>query len=150
MISRRAFVLSLPFVSIMPTAALSDARRSSVIITGQAMVLVNRYRALNNKEPLIVDARAERAALRHAEDMAQAGALSHANFNERLSEAEITSPSAENVAVGHATVAQVIDAWQKSSQHSRNLLGNYNRFGMAVARNASSGNRAYWAMILSE
>lgn len=149
MISRRAFVFSLPLLGFSTNAGLADARRSSAIVTGQALVLVNRYRTANNREPLIIDPHAERAALKHAEEMALSGKLSHDNFRSRLQEAEIVAPSAENVGVGQQTVAQVIRAWQGSSQHRRNLLGTYNRFGMAVARNASSGNRPYWAMILS-
>jgi uncharacterized protein YkwD len=150
LIARRTFLLSLPVAGLTTLAALANPRQSSAIVTGQAMVLINRYRGGNNREPLVIDPRAESAALQHAEEMARLGALTHANFDQRLEDAGIVSPSAENVALGHDTVAQVIRAWQKSSQHRRNLLGSYNRFGMAVARNANSGNRPYWAMILSE
>lgn len=149
MISRRTFILSVPVFGLVSGDAFGEPHVSSAIVSGQALATVNNFRVAGNRDLLVIDPRAERAALRHSEEMARLGKLTHDNFNERLANAEIGSNSAENVGVGHDSVSRVIRAWQQSTNHRRNLLGPYNGFGMAVARSSNSGNTPYWTMILS-
>ncbi|MDZ7824121.1 MAG: CAP domain-containing protein [Ahrensia sp.] len=151
MFTRRALIqasLILPFAAI-GTPAHADTRRSSAVVTVQALDRINQFRGKNGLEPLIIDPRAERAALEHSVEMALLGELSHKNFKTRLANAQIVTPSAENVAAGQQTIAKVLSDWEKSRDHRKNLLGAYNRTGLAVARNANSGNTPYWTLILS-
>lgn len=155
MISRRTLLFALP--ALLATAGAgtanaqhSSSRRSSAVVTRQALTELNRYRQANRRNPLIVDPRAEQAALAHSREMALLGDLTHADFNKRMREAQIDGRSAENVALGQQNVAEVLKAWKRSRGHRNNMLGPYNRVGLAVARNANSGNRPYWTLILAQ
>ncbi len=151
MITRRSLIAStliLP-LSCLALPGLANSRRSSAIVTGQALSRINAYRKRRDRDPLVIDPRAEKAALAHSEEMALLGELRHDNFKSRLAAAEIVAPSAENIAVGHRSIAAVLNSWEKSRGHRSNLLGAYNRAGMAVARNANSGNIPYWTLIMS-
>jgi uncharacterized protein YkwD len=62
---------------------------------------------------------------------------------------DVTLPAAENIAAGQDSVARAVQAWIDSPKHLHNMLGNYSGLGVAIARNPASGNRPYWAMVLS-
>ncbi len=81
--------------------------------------------------------------------MAKSGRLNHNRFRARLRKHGIAGAAAENVARGQSNVASVVASWQNSRGHRRNMLGNYSRAGVAVARDPSSGNRPFWTMILA-
>ncbi len=148
MLDRRQLILFAP-VLLLPNAALAESRRSSAIVTAQALPHINALRKRANRDTLIVDPVLERAALDWSKEMALKGKLSHRNFKRRMRQARIKGPAAENVAYGQANVKAAIIGWNGSRGHRRNMLGIYNRVGMAVAKNANSGNRPYWTMILS-
>ncbi|MEM6462339.1 MAG: CAP domain-containing protein [Pseudomonadota bacterium] len=137
-----ALVLSGVFVSPLHAA-------SSSIVTSQALNVVNAFRSKNGRRPLKADPVLARAALDHSKAMAENGKLNHNRFRARLRSFGISGAAAENVAGGQPNLASVVAAWEKSRGHRRNMLGNYNRAGVAVARNSASGNRPYWTMILA-
>lgn len=148
MIDRRQFILIAPAL-LLPKIASAQSRRSSAIVTEQALPHINALRKRAKRDALIVDPVLERAALEWSKEMALQGKLSHRNFKRRMRQARIKGPAAENVAYGQASAKDAIIGWNGSRGHRRNMLGIYNRVGMAVAKNANSGNRPYWTMILS-
>jgi uncharacterized protein YkwD len=50
----------------------------------------------------------------------------------------------ENVALGQASVAEVMDSWMNSPHHRRNILGDFTEIGAALAEDADG--RPYWAV----
>lgn len=148
MIDRRQLILVAPAL-LLPSTLFAESRRSSAIVTAQALPHINALRKRADRDTLIVDPVLERAALDWSKEMALRGKLSHRNFKRRMRKARIHGPAAENVAYGQANAKAAIIGWNGSRGHRRNMLGIYNRVGMAVAKNANSGNRPYWTMILS-
>ncbi|GAB4357524.1 MAG: hypothetical protein Kow0026_17890 [Oricola sp.] len=149
MIGRRAVLaggMSALLVPLLPQAA---AAASAAIVTDEALGPVNAYRASRGRGPLFADSASSRAALDQAMRMAAAGRLSHARFRRRMVENGVPFPAAENIAFGQPTVASAVRAWIGSRGHRANILGRYRRLGVAVARDPRSGNRPYWAMVLS-
>lgn len=92
--------------------------------------------------------RADRAALRHAEDLARTGGRGHrgsdgSTHSQRLRAAGC-GRGVENVAWGQPSSHQAISAWMASPAHRRNLLWpEAGVYGMARA-----GDR--WVLVLSE
>ena len=148
MIDRRKFLILTPTLFLAPPA-FAETRRSAKGVTRQALPLVNALRENAGKDEVIFDPVLERAALEWSKEQALRGKISHRNFKRRMRQAGIKSPAAENVAFGQNGVKTVVEAWHGSRGHRRNMLGIYNRMGVAVAQNANSGNRPYWTMILS-
>ncbi|MFT4160096.1 CAP domain-containing protein, partial [Shinella sp.] len=100
------------------------------------------------------DGAAQRAAMDQASRMAAAGRMEHniglgANFGKRMKGMDVALPAAENIAAGQAGAAEAFEAWRQSPKHLANMLGNYRGLGVAVVSNPASGNRRYWAMVLS-
>ena len=153
MIKRRSFLLTggrtaLSLVAFGFSAGGARAASAS-IVTGRALGRVNSYRRSKNRPNLASDQALGRAALSHSKAMAKSGRLNHARFRARMRDFGIRGAAAENVAMGQPDIASVLAAWQKSRGHRRNMLGNYSRVGVAVARDPASGNRPYWTMILA-
>ncbi|MDA4843957.1 CAP domain-containing protein [Hoeflea poritis] len=119
------------------------------IVTGQALRSVNAFRKANGRGALQSDSALGRAALEHSLSMARSGRLNHSRFQARLRNHGIRGAAAENVARGQPNVASVVASWQGSRGHRRNMLGNFSRAGVAVARDPASGNRPFWTMILA-
>ncbi|NNE80154.1 MAG: CAP domain-containing protein [Silicimonas sp.] len=148
MMDRRQFLVVAP-TFLLARPAFAQSRRSSKGVTRQALPLVNALRVEAGRDEVIFDPVLERAALEWSKEQALRGKISHRNFKRRMRQAGIRSPAAENVAYGQDNVKAVIRAWHGSRGHRRNMLGIYNRMGVAVAQNTNSDNRPYWTMILS-
>jgi uncharacterized protein YkwD len=120
-----------------------------------SLALVNRLRAERGLSPLSVDPAAQRAAMDHAARMASAGKMAHnigfrADFAKRMKGLAVQLPAAENIAVGQDSAAEAFDAWYRSPKHLENMLGaKFRGLGVAVVADPASGNRPYWAMVLS-
>lgn len=122
--------------------------------TETSLGYVNRLRKGKGLTPLVADRPASAAAMSQAARMARAGKMQHLigwndSFYDRMKGEGVTLPAAENIAVGQDDAERAYDAWYKSPKHLENMLGNYRGLGVAVAHNAASGNRPYWAMVLS-
>ena len=94
------------------------------------------------------------AAIAQAKRMARAGEMSHLigfndSFGARMKGHGVPLPAAENIAAGQDTVERAVQAWIDSKRHLDNMLGGFNGLGVAVAWDSASGNRPYWAMVLS-
>lgn len=122
--------------------------------TAAALPLVNAVRAKQNLPPLVFDKVAATAALDQARRMAKAGKMAHLigfndDFAARMKQHDVVLPAAENIAAGQDETSRAVTAWINSPKHLHNMLGNYRGLGVAVVRNPASGNRPYWAMVLS-
>lgn len=123
--------------------------------TEATLAMINKLRGDRGLEPLSRHPAAANAAADQARRMASAGKMEHnigvgANFAKRMKGMEVPLPAAENIAVGQNDAARVFQAWVDSPKHLANMLGSsYRGLGVAEAKNPSSGNRPYWAMVLS-
>ena len=153
MMRRREFLSGGGVFALVSTAgglvALPAQAASGSIVTARALGQLNAYRKSNRRGALVSDTTLGRAALEHATSMAKSGRLNHNRFRARLRSHGIAGAAAENVAEGQPNVASVLASWQNSRGHRRNMLGNFSRVGVAVARNPASGNRPFWTMILA-
>jgi uncharacterized protein YkwD len=116
---------------------------------------VNALRKDRGLSPLSNDPVAAAAALSQANRMAKAGKMSHLigmgdSFLDRMKGQGVALPAAENIAAGQDNAESAYQAWYRSPKHLENMLGSgYRGLGVAVVRNPASGNRPYWAMVLS-
>ena len=129
------------------TAAIADA-------TEATLPLINRIRANAGLSALKADAAATTAARDQAVRMAAYNKMSHfvgpsETFLARMKRSEVALPAAENIATGQADPEAAFRAWERSKKHLENMLGPYRGLGVVVARNEKTGNRPYWAMVLS-
>ena len=100
---------------------------------------VNRYRAKHGLRPLKLSECLRTQAAEHSAWMAGIRNLSHTGFSTRLAMCNFSGGS-ENVASGYKTNADVIDGWDTSSGHRRNMQGDWTHVG---------GERSgtYWTLI---
>lgn len=102
--------------------------------------LINAFRAKHGLGPLRHDARLALASERYACDMAEAEHFSHTG-------ADGSTPSTraqgagfrgcalgENIAMGYADVAAVMQGWIDSPGHNANMRGDFTLFGIGLAR----------------
>lgn len=149
----------ISMASTIPSHAQSGAkaRPSSKAVSNSKSLrgigrLINSYRKSNGLGPVSYDRRLHQVAITQARLMAKHQKLTHATtwgagLSSRMSQAGIRTGAAENLSMGRRTASQVIARWMRSSGHRANLLGNYNRFGMAFAHD-SRGQR-YWSLVLA-
>lgn len=122
--------------------------------TEAALPVVNGLRRKNGLSSLFNDPVAANAAKDHAIRMARHGRMSHdlgsdRTFLARMKRMEVPLPAAENIATGQDSTEEAVAAWIRSKKHLENMLGPFTGVGVAVASNAGTGERPYWAMVLS-
>lgn len=136
------------------TDVLPTSDEFAEVQTDRALPMVNQLREKKGLSTLAKNPAAEAAAVAQAKRMARAGKMSHLiglndSFLERMKQTEVPLPAAENIATGQDSVERAVQAWVDSKKHLENMLGGYHGLGVAVARDPSSANRPYWAMVLS-
>lgn len=135
-------------VDVLPVSAGDDR-------TEATLPLVNRLRAERGLPALAAHPAARRAALNQAGRMAAAGTMAHNigfrdDFAGRMKGMTVPLPAAENIAVGQASAADAFEAWHRSPKHLANMLDpRFSGLGVAAVASTASGNRPYWAMVLS-
>ncbi|MEU4160520.1 CAP domain-containing protein [Actinoplanes sp. NPDC026670] len=124
----------------MPAPAPGDATDQGVV--AEINRLINEQRASNKCEALTVNDQLTAAASGHSAWMAQNGTLSHtgdggSTFVTRAQAAGYAQPSAENIAMGYRTAAEVVDGWMNSPGHRANIVNCKSKtVGVAVADTA--------------
>jgi uncharacterized protein YkwD len=114
----------------------------------QVLDLVNQQRASNGCGALRDDSKLTLAAREHSADMANQGYFDHNSPNgatpwDRIKAAGYADPSAENIAAGQATPADVMNAWMNSEGHRANILNCSSKaIGIGFWRGGSYGT--YW------
>ncbi|QDV37236.1 CAP domain-containing protein [Tautonia plasticadhaerens] len=133
-----------PITPEPPTAdspAVAITREEQVIVD-----LTNQARADQGLAPLSVDARLQRAAQIHAENMARLDRLAHElpetgtpTLADRARAAGYRySMLGENIAFNYYSPSQAVDGWLDSEGHRRNILtSEYTQLGVSLAYNAS-------------
>jgi uncharacterized protein YkwD len=96
-------------------------------VADEVLRLTNAERAKAGCGPLHADPRLAAAAQQHSSDMASRDYFSHVTPEgqtpwDRAKAAGYTQPSAENIAMGYRTAAEVMAAWMQSAGHRQNIL----------------------------
>lgn len=108
-------------------AEAAPAKTSETALQTEINRLINIERTDHGCDALTVDAKLTTAARAHSAWMARTGSFSHtgrsgSNFVARTKAAGYTKPSAENIAYGYRTAAQVVNGWMHSPGHRTNIL----------------------------
>ncbi len=111
------------------------------------------YRAVGPLKPVPA---LNRAALRHAQDMARYSYLGHEGRDGSKPAQRATSAGyawrvvGENVAAGSATAEQAVEDWLKSPGHCANLMSkNFTETGIAFVVNPASKAGIYWTQVFA-
>ena len=129
--------ISAPPRSSRPAPATTTARpaprpttpatTAATTVTGEVVRLTNAERAKAGCPALRVDPKLTVAAQGHSVDMASRGYFSHTSPEgetpwDRAEAAGYQNPSAENIAMGYRTAADVVSGWMNSEGHRTNIL----------------------------
>ncbi|MBD3662665.1 CAP domain-containing protein [Sulfitobacter aestuariivivens] len=111
---------------------------------------LNGIRAERGLAPVTYSPLLEKAAMRHASDMARKGFFSHrgSDGSRMIQRIQATGYPAcymsENIAKGTQTIAKTMAAWTASPPHLRNMVNRKAReFGIA------RGQGDYWVIVLA-
>jgi uncharacterized protein YkwD len=148
-------VVAVPFKA----PSVGDAKT----IAAQALALVNQARAKARKcgtksfaatTPLMLSATLNRAALIHAQDMAQGNFFEHEGSDgstvaDRATRVDYQWRSiGENIAAGPTSAQTVVQGWLDSPGHCANLMDPaFTEMGIAYATQAKSQAWIYWAQV---
>jgi uncharacterized protein YkwD len=116
-----------------------------------AAAMLTAYRASHGLGPVRLDPALMAMAQRQANAMVAANALSHdaaGGFTARILASGLDTPrAAENLGGGYYSAEEAFAGWRNSPEHNSNLLmPQATRFGIALAKDARTRLRAYWAM----
>jgi uncharacterized protein YkwD len=141
-----------------PGAAASAANANAGKLRSALMCVVNRKRAANGLSALKVDRRIQRAAGRHARDMAKHDYFAHQrpggpDLTTRLHRAGWHGKAwGENIAYGCGPLASpkaTLRAWMNSPPHRAILLSStYRHGGVGVVGSAPCGSGGMWVLDL--
>jgi hypothetical protein len=113
--------------------------------------MISQYRREHGLPAVKVDPKLTAVAERQAQAMARSGIMDHdvdGSFASRISGANLAT-GAENIAAGTKTWSDTLRIWKESPGHNRNLLTpGADIVGVAVARNADTRYKVYWAMVI--
>ncbi len=111
---------------------------------------LNAYRKANGAKPLAYSKKLERAALKHAQDMAANGFKSHtgsdgSDVGKRVKRAGYKwCHVSENITWGRSSLSKAIAAWSASGGHKENMLRRKPReYGVA-------GVDGIWVMVFAK
>jgi uncharacterized protein YkwD len=143
---------SAPVETEQPTPdSPADADRA---MEKRVYTLVNQRRAKVGCPGVKYNAALYNAAFRHSNDMARKDYFSHTGADgstpwKRAERAGYKKASAENLAAGQRTAAEVVKAWMDSKAHRAILLDcDHTVMGVALARGGSYG--IYWTQMFGD
>lgn len=118
---------------------------------------INAYRQQNGLGPLELSDTLSVASERHSEDMGTYGFFSHttqgssyypvgSGHADRISQEGYPANAftAENLAYGQTTAAEVFEAWRVSAGHNANMLGDYSVIGIGLV---TTNGTPYWTTV---
>jgi uncharacterized protein YkwD len=118
-----------------------------------ALAAINKFRADNGAQALVLDDRLARAAAMQSKAQAARSWIGHDGPGGSTPKARALSAgfhakiASENVASGQKSFADVLRFWEESPGHRTNLLRpNVTAIGIAMAKNADG--RPYWTLVL--
>ena len=116
--------------------------------------MISQYRRAHGLSAVKTDPQLTAIAERQAKAMAASGVMDHdvaGSFSSRMSGARTGGIAAENIAAGTGSWAETLSKWKASPGHNANLLqSKADIVGVAVARNAQTRYKTYWAMVIAE
>ncbi|MEO3749818.1 CAP domain-containing protein [Streptomyces sp. B6B3] len=133
---------STPPVSEEPTTPGGEAE---TVAAREVVTLVNEERAEAGCEPLTADTALTGLAADHSRDMAERGYFSHDDPDgrtpwDRAEEAGVDNLGGENIAMGQADAAAVMEAWMNSEGHRANILNcDFRTIGVGVYTGEDGG-----------
>lgn len=120
----------------------------------QVVALTNEIRKEKGLGVLRIDQALSEAAESHSRDMADNRFFSHVGsdgdrLSDRTRDAGYDSRYVgENIAAGHNTPQQVVDAWMRSAGHRANILNEkYNEIGVGFVEDRESQYDEYWTQV---
>jgi len=125
-------------------------------LASQTVTLVNSHRSSRGLRPLAVASALQASAVWKARHMAKYAYMGHndpappvaRSTGERMAACGVTGSWGENIAMGYATPASVVNGWLNSAGHRANIENpNYTAIGTGAA--ASSSGQIYWAHTFS-
>jgi uncharacterized protein YkwD len=145
---RLAFLAMVPaaLFGIVVVATPAEAAATSwQTLQSDVVLWTNHQRAKAGCKALTVNADLTRAGRDHSAWMARTGTFSHignggSTFDARIRSAGYSKPSAENIAWGYRTGADVVNAFMKSPGHRANILNCQSKTVGVGAVYASNGN----------
>ena len=116
-----------------------------------ATAMLTAYRASHSLGPVRLDPALTAMAQRQADAMVARNEFSHdvaGSFASRVESSHLDTPrAAENISGGYYSLESAFASWRESPEHNANLLmPQATRFGIAIAKNARTRMRVYWAM----
>lgn len=122
----------------------------------EGVALINDIRIKAGLGRLSEHALLSQVARQHSKEMACGGFLSHDSPTGGTAVMRIGSAGykftsvGENIAMGYATPAEVVEAWLASAGHSENLLGeDFTQIGIGFAQLEGDEQTRYWTIILA-
>jgi len=116
-----------------------------------AAAMLTAYRASHGLGPVRLDPALTAMAQRQADAMVARNEFSHdvaGSFASRVESSHLDTPrAAENISGGYYSLESAFASWRESPEHNANLLmPQATRFGIAIAKDARTRMRVYWAM----
>jgi uncharacterized protein YkwD len=116
-----------------------------------ATAMLTAYRASHGLGPVRLDPALNAMAQRQADAMVARNEFSHdvaGSFASRVEASHLDTPrAAENISGGYYSLESAFASWRESPEHNANLLmPQATRFGIAIAKDARTRMRVYWAM----
>ncbi len=138
---------------VRPAPGRADGAGSGMV--AQVAALVNAQRVRAGCRPVAVDARLNRAALRHSRDMGLRGYFDHVSPEGRSVGDRVTaegyawSAVGENVAAGPESAAEAMRGWMASPGHRANVLDcAFTHMGLGVEGVDTSGG-PHWTQVFA-
>ena len=114
--------------------------------------MISEYRHAHGLSAVHADAQLTAIAERQAHAMATKGVMGHSvsgPFATRIADVRANS-AGENIAAGTKTWSETVHVWKASAGHNANLLlPGATSVGVAVAYDAQTRKKAYWAMVIA-
>jgi len=150
-------VLAAPFITPAPgDVAATNARVLELVNEARSQRRRCGAHVYQRANPLKLVPSLNKAALRHARDMAKHSFMAHIGRDGSTPAARVTAAGyvwravGENVASGASTAEQAVEDWIKSPGHCANLMSkSYTDMGVAFAVNPASAAGIYWSQVFA-
>lgn len=117
--------------------------------------MINGYRAIRGLPALTLEKHLTRAAMQHASDLAKGDRISHTGSDGSDPWSRVRASgyapqlAAENVGAGQRSFAEVLQGWQDSPGHNKNLLlADATHMGIALVIKPGSRYQTFWTLVL--
>lgn len=150
-------VLVAPYITPSPgDIAATNARVLELVNEARSHRRRCGTHVYQRADPLKLVPSLNKAALRHARDMAKHSFMAHTGRDGSSPAARVTAAGyvwrsvGENVASGSSTPEEVVEAWVNSPGHCANLMSkSFTEMGVAFAVDTTSTAGIYWSQVFA-